>query len=67
VHHRRAPPRPVTDGLNRLFSNEIAPLALARDIGLAIVNRVPPARRLLMRHAMGMVGTLPRLVRGERL
>jgi 2-octaprenyl-6-methoxyphenol hydroxylase len=57
----------VTDGLNRLFSNEIAPLALARDIGLAIVNRVPPARRLLMRHAMGMVGTLPRLVRGERL
>jgi hypothetical protein len=28
---------------------------------------VPPARRLLMRHAMGMVGTLPRLVRGERL
>jgi 2-octaprenyl-6-methoxyphenol hydroxylase len=57
----------VTDGLNRLFSNEIAPLALVRDIGLAVVNRVPPARRLLMRHAMGMVGTLPRLVRGERL
>jgi 2-octaprenyl-6-methoxyphenol hydroxylase len=57
----------VTDGLNRLFSNEIAPLAMARDIGLAIVNRVPPARRLLMRHAMGMVGTLPRLVRGEPL
>jgi 2-octaprenyl-6-methoxyphenol hydroxylase len=57
----------VTDGLNRLFSNELAPLAMARDVGLAIVNRVPPARRLLMRHAMGMVGTLPRLVRGERL
>jgi 2-octaprenyl-6-methoxyphenol hydroxylase len=57
----------VTDGLNRLFSNEIAPLAMARDIGLAIVNRTPPARRFLMRHAMGLVGTLPRLVRGERL
>ncbi|MDB5409555.1 MAG: 2-octaprenyl-3-methyl-6-methoxy,4-benzoquinol hydroxylase [Rhodospirillales bacterium] len=57
----------VTDGLNRLFSNEVAPLAMARDVGLAIVNRVPPARRLLMRHAMGMVGALPRLVRGERL
>jgi 2-octaprenyl-6-methoxyphenol hydroxylase len=57
----------VTDGLNRLFSNEIAPIALARDVGLAIVNRTPPVRRFLMRHAMGMVGTLPRLVRGERL
>jgi 2-octaprenyl-6-methoxyphenol hydroxylase len=57
----------VTDGLNRLFSNDIAPLAAMRDAGLAAVNRLPPLRRLFMRHAMGMVGTLPRLVRGERL
>lgn len=57
----------VTDGLNRLFSNSLAPLALARDIGLAVVNRLPPAKRFLMRHAMGLVGDLPRLVKGERL
>ena len=57
----------VTDGLNRLFSNEIPPLAAIRDAGLATVNRLPPLRRLFMRHAMGTVGTLPRLVRGERL
>ncbi len=57
----------VTDGLNRLFSNSLAPLAAVRDVGLAIVNRLPPAKRFLMRHAMGMVGDLPRLVRGERL
>jgi 2-octaprenyl-6-methoxyphenol hydroxylase len=57
----------VTDGLNRLFSNALAPLALARDVGLAIVDRLPPAKRFLMRHAMGLVGDLPRLVRGERL
>jgi 2-octaprenyl-6-methoxyphenol hydroxylase len=57
----------VTDGLNRLFSNSVAPLALARDIGLAAVNRVPPLKRFFMRHAMGMVGELPRLVRGEPL
>ena len=25
----------VTDGLNRVFSNDIAPLRLARDLGLA--------------------------------
>jgi 2-octaprenyl-6-methoxyphenol hydroxylase len=57
----------VTDGLNRLFSNSVAPLAAARDIGLALVNRLPPAKRFLMRHAMGLVGDLPRLVKGERL
>ncbi len=57
----------VTDGLNRLFSNEIAPLRLARDLGLAAVNRLPPLKRLLMRDAMGLVGDLPRLARGEPL
>jgi 2-octaprenyl-6-methoxyphenol hydroxylase len=57
----------VTDGLNRLFSNRIAPLALARDIGLAAVGLVPPLQRLLMRHAMGVVGPLPRLARGQPL
>jgi 2-octaprenyl-6-methoxyphenol hydroxylase len=57
----------VTDGLNRLFSNAIPPIRLARDLGLAAVNRMPPVKRFLMRHAMGTVGKLPRLVRGERL
>jgi 2-octaprenyl-6-methoxyphenol hydroxylase len=57
----------VTDGMNRLFSNDIAPVRLARDLGLAAVNRLPPLKRLFTRHAMGLVGDLPRLIRGERL
>jgi len=57
----------VTDGLNRLFSNAAPPLQWARDIGLAVVDRLPPAKRFFMRHAMGLVGALPRLARGERL
>jgi 2-octaprenyl-6-methoxyphenol hydroxylase len=57
----------VTDGLNRLFSNSVAPVKLARDVGLALVDRAPPLKKLLMRHAMGVLGELPRLVRGERL
>jgi 2-octaprenyl-6-methoxyphenol hydroxylase len=57
----------ATDLLNRLFSNDIAPLRLLRDIGLAGVNRVPPLRRFFVRHAMGRVGDLPRLIRGELL
>jgi 2-octaprenyl-6-methoxyphenol hydroxylase len=57
----------VTDGLNRLFSNTVPPLKLARGLGLAAVNRMPPVKRLLMRHAMGTLGDRPRLARGERL
>ena len=57
----------VTDGLNRLFSNRIAPLKLLRDVGLATVNRLSPLKRILMHHAMGTLGDRPRLARGERL
>jgi 2-octaprenyl-6-methoxyphenol hydroxylase len=57
----------ATDGLNRLFSNDLGPLRLIRDLGLAAVDRAPPLKRLFMRHAMGLVGDLPRLVRGEAL
>ena len=57
----------ATDALNRLFSNDIAPIRLARDAGLAAVDAIPPLKRLFMRHAMGVVGELPRLLRGQRL
>jgi len=57
----------VTDGLNRLFSNTVAPIKLARDLGLAAVNQMPPVKRLLMQHAMGVLGDRPRLARGEAL
>jgi 2-octaprenyl-6-methoxyphenol hydroxylase len=57
----------VTDGLNRLFSNTLRPLRLARDLGLAAVHRLPPLKRVLMRDAMGLLGELPRLIRGEAL
>lgn len=57
----------VTDGLNRLFSNDLAPVQLVRDLGLAAVNRVPRLKKLFMRHAMGTVGDLPRLAKGEKL
>ncbi len=54
----------VTDSLNRLFSNDLAPVRLLRDMGLAAVNRLPPLKRLFMRHAMGAAGPRPRLLRG---
>jgi len=54
----------MTDALNRLFSNDILPIQLARDVGLAAVNSLPPLKKLFMRHAMGAVGDVPRLMRG---
>jgi 2-octaprenyl-6-methoxyphenol hydroxylase len=57
----------ATDILNRLFSTDWVPLRAARGLGLALVNRIGPVRRLFMREAMGLTGDLPRLVRGEAL
>jgi 2-octaprenyl-6-methoxyphenol hydroxylase len=50
----------ITDGLDRLFSNDSPILRIARDIGLAAVNRAPPLKRVFMRQAMG-IGVLPGL------
>ncbi len=57
----------MTDGLNKLFSNNIRPLRLARDLGLAAVNSLPPLKKIFLNHAMGLVGDLPRLMRDQPL
>ncbi|HKM87316.1 MAG TPA: ubiquinone biosynthesis hydroxylase [Xanthobacteraceae bacterium] len=57
----------ATDGLNRLFSNHSAVLRLARDVGLGMVDRVPGLKRLFIREAAGLVGEVPKLLRGELL
>lgn len=55
----------TTDNLNRLFSNDTLGLVIARNIGLASVQRLPSLKKLLMRHAMGDVGDLPKLITGS--
>jgi 2-octaprenyl-6-methoxyphenol hydroxylase len=57
----------VMDGLNRLFSNDSAPLRLLRDLGLGFVDRAPQLKRFLMREAAGATGRVPRLLKGERV
>ena len=57
----------VTDGLNRLFSNDATPLRLARDLGLGLVDRLPGLKRFFIREAAGVAGAPPRLLRGEAL
>ncbi|MBY0407735.1 MAG: UbiH/UbiF/VisC/COQ6 family ubiquinone biosynthesis hydroxylase, partial [Rickettsiales bacterium] len=40
----------VTDTLNRLFGSSLLPVKLARGLGLWGVSRLPPLKRLFMRH-----------------
>jgi 2-octaprenyl-6-methoxyphenol hydroxylase len=57
----------ATDGLNRLFSNRSDLLRLVRDVGLGLVDRLPGLKRLFIREAAGLVGEVPKLLRGEAL
>jgi len=50
------------DALVKLFSNDIAPIRLARDLGMSVVNQVPPLRRFFMRQAGADLGRLPELM-----
>jgi 2-octaprenyl-6-methoxyphenol hydroxylase len=55
------------DMMNRLFSNDFAPLRLVRDLGLRIVDRAPPLKDLLILEAGGAGRGAPRLLRGLAL
>jgi len=57
----------ATDAFTRLFSNDNPVLRVARGAGMALVNRLGPARRFFMREAGGAAGDLPRLLRGQNL
>jgi len=57
----------ITDTFNRLFSNDIEPIKLLRDVGMAAVDQVVPLKNFFMQHARGTVGDLPKLLRGERV
>ncbi len=57
----------ATDGLNRLFSNRSDVLRLTRDIGLGLVDRLPALKHFFIREAAGLVGEVPKLLRGEAL
>jgi 2-octaprenyl-6-methoxyphenol hydroxylase len=54
----------VTDGMNRLFSNDIAPVRALRDFGLGLVDRTGPVKSALIRAAAGTGGGAPKLLSG---
>jgi 2-octaprenyl-6-methoxyphenol hydroxylase len=54
----------VTDGMNRLFSNDVTPVRALRDLGLGLVDRVPPLKDLMIARAAGAERDGPKLLRG---
>lgn len=57
----------VTDNLNRLFSNDAAPMRAVRDVGLGLVDRLTPIKDALIARAAGLESDGPRLTRGMPL
>jgi 2-octaprenyl-6-methoxyphenol hydroxylase len=55
------------DALNRLFSNDLAPLRFVRDLGLRVVDRAPPLKDMLIAEAGGAGSGAPKLLRGLAL
>jgi len=56
----------ATDALARLFTNPLGPLRVARNLGMTVLDVLPPAKHLLARVGMGLAGAQPRLARGLR-
>ncbi|MDP1975146.1 MAG: UbiH/UbiF/VisC/COQ6 family ubiquinone biosynthesis hydroxylase [Alphaproteobacteria bacterium] len=54
-------------GLVKLYDIDFKPLSIIRNIGLGLVNRLPPLKHAMMREAMGAGSTQPKLMRGETL
>ncbi|MEH2473078.1 2-octaprenyl-6-methoxyphenol hydroxylase [Nitrobacteraceae bacterium AZCC 2161] len=57
----------ATNSLNLLFSNKSTLLRSVRDIGLGLVDRLPPLKNVFIRQAAGLSGEIPRLLKGEAL
>lgn len=55
------------DLMNRLFSNDLAPLQALRDFGLRLVDRAPALKELLIEEAAGERGAAPRLLTGQAI
>ena len=54
-----------TDGLIQVFANEFPVLTPARNLGLDLLQLLPPAKRWLLERTMGMHGRQPELATNE--
>ena len=58
----------TTDVLNRLFSNDITPIRIARDFGLGLVERMPKLKDFFIGQAAGTTAEGdPKLLAGQQI
>ena len=57
----------VTDILNRLFSNDMAPVRAIRSFGLGVVDRLPMVKDYFIKAAAGVAKHRPRLLSGDAI
>ena len=57
----------ATNVLNLMFSNDLPFVRSIRDIGLGIVDRLPPLKGAFIKQAAGLSGEVPKLLKGEAL
>jgi len=55
------------DALNRLFSNDSTLLRTVRGLGLGVLETMPALKGWLVAEAAGLSGSVPKLLRGERV
>lgn len=55
----------VMDVFYQVFSNDVLPLKILRNLGLGVAERILPVKNKVMRGAMGLEGRLPKLAQGK--
>ena len=56
-----------TDRMIGIFSSDFLPLVVGRNLGLVVVDKLPPIKRELLRRTMGMHGRQSKLASGRPL
>ncbi len=57
----------VMDLFYRVFSNDILPIKILRNLGLGMAEHIKPAKIRVMKEAMGLEGKRPKLAKGHPL
>ncbi|PWS39153.1 ubiquinone biosynthesis protein UbiH [Falsiroseomonas bella] len=57
----------ATHALEKLFGNDFGPVRLARRLGIAAVDRIPPLKKAFAQRAMGITKGQAGLLGGQRL
>ncbi|WP_019864340.1 FAD-dependent monooxygenase [Methylovulum miyakonense] len=57
----------VMDVFYQVFSNDMLPIKVLRNLGLGLAERILPAKNKVMRSAMGLEGNLPKLAKGQAI